>query len=75
MLKTEAVALFGGSVSRTAVALGVSYQAVDKWPDVLPIRIADRVRGAWLRQQGAPQAIGTDGAPPTPAEQGVRDAA
>lgn len=51
MTKQEAITLLGGNVSATAVAVGVSYQAVDKWPDVLPQRIADRVQAALYRRQ------------------------
>jgi len=55
MLKNEAIELLGGSVSSAAKAVGVSYQAVVKWPDVLPPRIADRVYAAlWKQQQGGP---------------------
>lgn len=45
MLKSKAIELLGGSVSAAAEALGVTYQAIDKWPDELPARIADRVLG------------------------------
>ena len=50
MFKTEAINLLGGSPSDAAVAMGVSYQAVNKWPDKLPDRIADRVLGVCLRR-------------------------
>ena len=49
MLKTKAIELLGGSISAAAKAIGVSYQAVDKWPDVLPDRIVDRVQAALWR--------------------------
>lgn len=49
MLKIKAINLLGGSLASAAAALGVSYQAVNKWPDVLPDRIADRVLGACVR--------------------------
>lgn len=49
MLKTQAIKLLGGSVAVAATKLGVSYQAVDKWPDELPPRIADRVVAAVAR--------------------------
>jgi len=42
MRKTEAIELLGGSVTAAARAIGISYQAVAKWPDDLPPRIADR---------------------------------
>jgi molybdenum-dependent DNA-binding transcriptional regulator ModE len=55
MLKSEAIALLGGSVGAAAESVGVSYQAVVKWPDELPTRIADRVQAAmWRRSQGLP---------------------
>lgn len=54
MLKTEAIELLGGTVAAVADAVGVTYQAVDKWPDELPPRIADRVQAAlWRKSQGA----------------------
>lgn len=49
MKKTKAIELLGGSVPNAAKALGVSYQAINKWPDELPPRIADRVLGAYAR--------------------------
>lgn len=51
MLKTEAIQLLGGSIPAAAKAIGITYQAVDKWPDVLSPRIADRVLAALARQQ------------------------
>ncbi len=53
MLKTEAIELLGGSIPAAAEAIGVTYQAVDKWPDELPARITDRVQAAlWRKSQG-----------------------
>ena len=53
MNKQTAIELLGGSVAAAADAVGVTYQAVDKWPDQLPPRIADRVQAAlWRIQQG-----------------------
>lgn len=55
MHKSEAIELLGGSVSAAADAVGVSYQAIGKWPEVLPARIADRVQAAlWRMQQAQP---------------------
>jgi hypothetical protein len=51
MLKSKAIELLGGSVASAAKAIGVSYQAVDKWPDELSPRIADRVLAALARQE------------------------
>lgn len=50
MLKSDAIDLLGGEVSSAAEILGVSYQAVNKWPERLPRRISDRVLGACLRR-------------------------
>lgn len=49
MDKRKAIELLGGSVAAAADAVGVTYQAVDKWPDTLPPRIADRVQAALYR--------------------------
>jgi hypothetical protein len=55
MLKTEAIKLLGGSIASAAEAIGVTYQAVDKWPAELPPRIADRVHAAlWRQSQDSP---------------------
>lgn len=52
MDKTEAIRLLGGSIASAAEAIGITYQAVDKWPATLPARVADRVYAAlWRRQQ------------------------
>lgn len=50
MLKSKAIELLGGSTGTAASAIGVSYQAVDKWPEELPDRIVDRVIAALVRQ-------------------------
>lgn len=63
MLKKDAIELLGGSVSSAAVAIGVSYQAVDKWPDELPRRIEDRVLAVLARRHLPPEMVG---APPIP---------
>ncbi len=49
MRKTQAIELLGGTVTAAAGAMGITYQAVNQWPDFLPNRIADRVLGACLR--------------------------
>jgi len=51
MLKTKAIELLGGTVSTAAKEIGISYQAVEKWPDMLPDRIADRVIAAVARKR------------------------
>lgn len=50
MLKSKAIELLGGTIASTAKEIGISYQAVDKWPDVLPARIEDRVLAAVARK-------------------------
>lgn len=49
MLKTKAIELLGGTTQAAAKTMGVTYQAVEKWPEVLPQRIADRVLGVYVR--------------------------
>jgi hypothetical protein len=49
MLKTKAIELLGGSSHSAAKSIGITYQAVEKWPDILPQRIADRVLGVYFR--------------------------
>lgn len=49
MRKTQAIELLGGTVTAAAGAVGITYQAVNQWPDLLPDRIADRVLGACIR--------------------------
>ena len=65
MLKSQAIELLGGSTGSAAAAIGISYQAVDKWPEVLPGRIEDRVLAACVRKEIAipRELIGMDGAP------------
>ena len=53
MKKDRAIQILGGSIPSAAAALGVSYQAVNQWPEDLPPRISDRVFAAAVRQ--APQ--------------------
>lgn len=50
MKKTEAINLLGGTTASAAIEVGVAYQAVDKWPEVLPTRITDRVTAALARK-------------------------
>ena len=51
MKKAEAIQKLGGTISAAAEAIGVSYQAVNQWPDVLPARLIDRVQAALYRKQ------------------------
>ena len=58
MIKSDAIALLGGTVASAALEIGCSYQAVVKWPDELPARIADRVQAAlWRRAQRGAELI------------------
>lgn len=50
MRKDKAIELLGGTTATAADAIGISYQAVDKWPDELPRRIEDRVLAALYRR-------------------------
>ena len=50
MLKTRAIELLGGSVSAASKAIGITYQAVDKWPEALTPALRDRVQAALYRQ-------------------------
>lgn len=65
MLKVKAIELLGGSVASAAKEIGVSYQAVDKWPADLPPRIADRVLAAVARKHLPPAITGVE-PPPRP---------
>jgi hypothetical protein len=67
MRKERAIELLGGSVSLAAQAIGVTYQAIEKWPDPLPDRIADRVVAAIARQKLPAHVIGME--PETPASE------
>jgi molybdenum-dependent DNA-binding transcriptional regulator ModE len=49
MDKNVALQKLGGSVASAARAVGVSYHAVWKWPDVLTSKISDRVLAAEAR--------------------------
>ncbi|QTW20219.1 Cro/CI family transcriptional regulator [Comamonas kerstersii] len=50
MKKAEAIEKLGGSIAAAAKAIGVSYQAVNQWPETLPGRIVDRVQAALYRK-------------------------
>lgn len=58
MRKRKALELLGGSIASAAEAIGVSYQAVDKWPDPLPPRIEDRVVAVIARRHLPPELLG-----------------
>ena len=78
MLKAKAIELLGGTTASAAAAIGVSYQAVVKWPEELPVRIEDRVLAALARKHLPAEVIGGTAPPATtpegsgqPAEQGA----
>lgn len=58
MLKAKAIELLGGTTASAAKEIGVSYQAIDKWPDELPPRLADRVLAAVARRHLPPELRG-----------------
>lgn len=47
--KADAIRQLGGTQTAAARRMGISCAAVSKWPDPLPQRIADRVRGVLAR--------------------------
>jgi len=57
MKKDEAIRLLGGSVIKTANAVGVTSQAVTQWPDDLPARLSDRVLAALSRRYVGESAV------------------
>jgi hypothetical protein len=63
MLKVKAIELLGGTVASAAKEIGVSYQAIDKWPEVLPPRTADRVLAAFARKHLPESLIGDQARP------------
>lgn len=71
MFKQKAIELLGGSIATAAEAIGVSYQAVNQWPDVLPPRIADRVYAAIARKQFPELEDSVQSAPAVQAEAGA----
>lgn len=73
MQKAKAIELLGGTIPAAAQAIGISYQAVEKWPDPLPDRIADRVIAAIARRHLAPELIGAEGAPEVPVASSVAE--
>jgi hypothetical protein len=74
MKKSDAIRLLGGTVSAAAAAVGVTYQAVDRWPDELPPRIADRVFAAlWRKSRGALPDVSAVRVVPEDSEGGAND--
>ena len=58
MNKLKAIELLGGTTHAAAKTLGVTYQAISKWPDVLKPRTADRVVAFLARKQLPPELLG-----------------
>ena len=63
MHKKKAIELLGGTIVLAADAIGISYQAVDKWPDELPDRISDRVLAVLARKHLPANLLGDGGMP------------
>lgn len=57
--KSEAIGVLGGTVGAAAEAMCITYQVVDKWPDVLSNKVSDRVLAAWTRKhiKSIPEAV------------------
>lgn len=51
MRKEKAIERLGGSVAEAARTLGLTYQAVAKWPDKLSQSLSDRIEGFLLRRE------------------------
>ena len=62
MRKETALRLLGGKPAAAAKSVGVSVQAINQWPDVLPRRIEDRVL-AVLARKHLPAEILADATP------------
>lgn len=75
MRKTKAIELLGGSVTLAAKAIGISYQAVHKWPDDLTPEIVDRVHGFLARKLLPPDVLGLDGPASAATQQQAHEAA
>jgi hypothetical protein len=58
MDKATAIELLGGSPAKAAREIGITTQAVSKWPALLPPAIADRVQAALARKRLPPEALG-----------------
>ena len=49
MKKESAIELFDGNITKMARDLGVSRYTIHRWPDELPQKTIDHIRGALLR--------------------------
>ncbi|PRC93071.1 hypothetical protein [Solimicrobium silvestre] len=59
MKKIDATTLLGGTPTAAADAIGITYQAYSQWPDVLPLRLQDRVQAAIARKHLPPEVLGS----------------
>lgn len=50
MKKAQALELFGGTVTATARALGITHSAVSQWEDELPRAVEERILAALARK-------------------------
>lgn len=50
MKKQKAIEMLGGTITIAAKKIGISYHAVNKWPDDLTARLSDRVEAALARE-------------------------
>ena len=49
MHKSDAIAMLGGSAKSASIILDCTVQAIYMWGDVIPLSVADRIRGAAIR--------------------------
>lgn len=71
MTKDQAIALLGGSTRSAAQKMGVSYQAICRWPSPLPRRIEERVLGVVARDRMDLAALLADAAATPAAKEGA----
>jgi hypothetical protein len=51
LTKIEAITLLGGSQRKAAREIGITQQAVNRWPPTLTARLRDRVQAALYRRE------------------------
>ena len=49
MRKSDAIAMLGGSAKSASLILGCTVHAIYMWGDIIPVSVADRIRGAVIR--------------------------
>lgn len=57
MNKQNAINLLGGTPTKAARAIGITSQAVQRWPGELTDKIRDRVEAALARQKLPPKRV------------------